>query len=233
MAEILSNIQVSHDVFRMKVAGEYEGKPGQFFMVRKDRGLPLLPRPLSIFDLQKQKHYIEFLYQVVGEGTRQFAHLRRGDEIELTGPLGNGFPIHEGRSALVGGGIGIAPLYYTASHLLRPDLYLGFREEPYVIQAFKSLGLSMQVTVGGSILDQLSMNSYDHIYMCGPEGMLRAAQRMQTEQGYKGNLYLSLEKRMACGIGACLVCSVKTKSGNRRTCVEGPVFTAQEVEIDA
>lgn len=227
MAEIMSNIQVSSDVFRMKVAGNYDGRLGQFYMVKSPGHYPLLARPLSIFDLQD--HYIEFLYQVVGEGTRIFAGLRRGDEIKLTGPLGNGFPVHQGKSALIGGGIGMAPLYYASRQMPEADVYLGFREEAYLMNQFSTTNRVVEVKIGGSILDQVDIRKYENIYICGPMGMLAAAQKLQSEVGYNGKMYLSVENRMACGIGACLGCSVKMVDGNRRACVEGPVFLAKEV----
>lgn len=229
MAEILSNIQVSPGVYRMKIAGSYKGRIGQFYMLRGSRLDPLLSRPLSIFDLKEQ--YIEFLYQVVGEGTHLFAGLKRGDSLNLVGPLGNGFPEVEGRTALVGGGIGIAPLYYAARQLRDADIYLGFREEAYLVQEFNSISSRVWTRVGGSILDDVDFAAYDHVFMCGPTGMMKAAKQQQDDQGYTGNLYVSVENKMACGIGACLVCSVKGPEGTRRACVEGPVFLAKEVDL--
>ncbi|WP_433946631.1 dihydroorotate dehydrogenase electron transfer subunit [Paenibacillus sp. SN-8-1] len=230
MAEILSNIQVSPGVFRMKIAGKYEGRAGQFYMLRGSRIEPLLSRPLSIFDLSD--HYIEFLYQVVGEGTHLFAGLKRGDSLNLVGPLGNGFPVLEGRIALVGGGIGIAPLYYAARQMVASDVFLGFREEAYLVREFSSVCSRIQVRVGGSILDEVVFEDYDYIFVCGPTGMLKAAGQRQAERHYTGNLFVSVENKMACGIGACLVCSVKVPGGTKRACVEGPVFLAKEVDFD-
>lgn len=230
MAEILSNIQVSPGVYRMKIAGNYEGRVGQFYMLRGSRIDPLLSRPLSIFDLRD--HYIEFLYQVVGEGTHLFASLKRGDSLNLVGPLGNGFPVVEGKTALVGGGIGIAPLYYAAKQMRDADVYLGFREETYLVKDFNSISSDVWVKVGGSILDDVVFEAYDHIFVCGPTGMLKAAKQKQAERDYPGNLYVSVENKMACGIGACLVCSVKVPGGTKRACVEGPVFLAKEVSLD-
>ncbi|RUT35907.1 dihydroorotate dehydrogenase electron transfer subunit [Paenibacillus zeisoli] len=230
MAEIMSNIQVSPGVFRIKISGKYEGRIGQFYMLRGSRIDPLLSRPLSIFDLKD--HYIEFLYQVVGEGTHLFASLKRGDSLNLVGPLGNGFPDIEGRTALVGGGIGIAPLYFAAKQLRDTDIYLGFREEACLVTDFNSISSNVRIKVGGSILDEVVFEDYDHILVCGPTGMLKAAKQKQVEQDYHGNVYVSVENKMACGIGACLVCSVKGPEGTKRACVEGPVFLAKEVDLD-
>ncbi|USB31578.1 dihydroorotate dehydrogenase electron transfer subunit [Paenibacillus sp. YPG26] len=231
MAEIMSNIQVSPGVFRMKIAGNYEGRMGQFYMLRSSGMEPLLSRPLSIFDLQE--HYIEFLYQVVGKGTHLFAGLKRGDSLNLLGPLGNGFPDIQGRVALVGGGIGTAPLYYSARQLSDAHVYLGFREETYLVREFGAISSQVHVKVGGSILDDVDFDAYDHIFVCGPTGMLKAAKLREAEQGYSGNLYVSVENKMACGIGACLVCRVKAPGGGtKRACVEGPVFLAKEVDLD-
>ncbi|MNN16573.1 Dihydroorotate dehydrogenase B (NAD(+)), electron transfer subunit [compost metagenome] len=112
------------------------------------------------------------------------------------------------------------------------DIYLGFREEAYLVQEFNSISSRVWTRVGGSILDDVDFAAYDHIFMCGPTGMMKAAKQLQDDQGYTGNLYVSVENKMACGIGACLVCSVKVPGGTKRACVEGPVFLAKEVSLD-
>lgn len=228
MPEVLANEQVAAGVYRLTVGGRFEGKMGQFYMLRAWGRYPLLPRPLSIFNLTEQS--VEFLYTVVGEGTRIFSALRRGDSVELQGPLGNGFPDPVGKTAMVGGGIGTAPFYYALQQIMDADLYLGFSREAYLVDEFraKSTG-NVVVDVGGIILDQIDFGEYDTIYVCGPHNMLKAAQLRQRTSGTEADVYVSLENRMACGVGACLVCSVECRDKRKKACTDGPVFRAEEV----
>lgn len=251
MAYIISNEQVAADVFVMKVAGQHAGRMGQFYMLRGDDGyrgdsFPLLSRPLSIHD--RGDDYIAFLYRAHGRGTAILSRLAAGQQVLLEGPFGNGFPLLEecGRVALVGGGMGCAPLLLTARHYTAADIYLGFSGEMFVVDAFRqAVGSADRVQVMNSrqqsVLELLDPSRYDTILACGPAGMLRAlAERtaavnrhsMAQTVGSQGDtrLYISTEKHMACGIGACLTCTVQTNGGNRRTCVEGPVFAAEEVD---
>lgn len=230
MAEIMANVEVAPNIFRIKAAGSFAGRMGQFYMVRAWDKYPLLSRPLSIFD--RDEAGIEFLYQVAGEGTKLISDLLPGDELQLEGPFGNGFPEVQasGRVALVGGGIGIAPLFYALHHYSSSDVYLGFSQEAYLAERFKAATTGkVLVNVGGIVLEQVDFHAYDTIIVCGPEPMLKAVQRKQLETGSSANVYVSLENRMACGIGACLVCSVKCKDKRRKACTDGPVFLAEEV----
>ncbi|MBY0009793.1 dihydroorotate dehydrogenase electron transfer subunit [Paenibacillus typhae] len=230
MATVISNERLANGVYHLRVQGDYGGKMGQFYMLRAWGAYPLLSRPLSIHQVNDDG--VEFLYHVVGEGTEIFAELNPGDPIQLEGPFGNGFPEVEGKIALIGGGIGIAPLYYCARQLPESDVYLGFSREAFRTEAFRPLAAELTVDVGGLILDSVDFNSYDHIFVCGPQPMLKAAQMKGAAAGAGGrrpNVYLSLENRMACGIGACLVCSVSCLDGQRKACADGPVFLAEEV----
>lgn len=228
MAEVIANIEVAPGIFRIQASGSYPGRMGQFYMVRAWDKYPLLSRPLSIFNRTEGK--IEFLYHVAGEGTERFSLLKPGDELHLEGPFGNGFPEAEGRIALVGGGIGIAPLFYALGAYRQADVYLGFSREPYLVEEFKAATSGkVVVNVGGIILDEVNFCVYDHIVACGPEPMLQAVQRKKLESASQANVYVSLENRMACGIGACLVCSVKCIDQRRKACSDGPVFLAEEV----
>ncbi|WP_334071204.1 dihydroorotate dehydrogenase electron transfer subunit [Paenibacillus sp. A14] len=228
MPEILANEQVAAGVYRLTVGGRFEGNMGQFYMLRAWEQYPLLPRPLSIFNITE--HSIEFLYLVVGEGTRILSSLRRGDSVQLEGPLGNGFPAPAGKTAMIGGGIGTAPFYYALERIKDADLYLGFSREAYLVDEFRPRTTgNVVVDVGGIILDQVDFNSYDTIYVCGPHKMLEAAQQRQLASGTKADVYVSLENRMACGIGACLVCSVQCRDKRKKACTDGPVFRAEEV----
>lgn len=230
MPKVIANEQVAPGVFRLSAAGRYAGSMGQFYMVRAWDNYPLLSRPLSIFDLSDDR--IEFLYLVAGQGTELFSELKPGDDINIEGPFGNGFTHTEGRTAFVGGGIGIAPFYYALRFVPDADVYLGFSKEPYVVDQFRQLTAGhLSVDVGGIILDQVDFNAYDTIIACGPHPMLHAVQRKQISSGTKAKVYVSLENRMACGIGACLVCSVKCKEGRKKACTDGPVFLAEEVVL--
>ncbi|UQZ37115.1 dihydroorotate dehydrogenase electron transfer subunit [Paenibacillus sp. PK3_47] len=230
MATVISNERLTDGVYHLQVEGEYGGAMGQFYMLRAWGAYPLLSRPLSIHQVTDRG--VDFLYHVVGEGTEIFAGLTPGDSIELEGPFGNGFPEVEGRIALVGGGIGIAPLYYCAQKLPGSDIYLGFSREAFRTEAFGPLAGELNINVGGLVLDSVDFTAYDHIFVCGPHPMLKAAQlkAMAAEQEGRGpQVYLSLENRMACGIGACLVCSVSCRDGQRKACADGPVFLSREV----
>lgn len=227
MATIISNRRVAKSVYVMHVEGRFEAKMGQFFMVRGWGGYPLLSRPLSVYD--QDEYGIKFLYKAAGEGTKLLSQLKSGDDAALLGPLGHGFPQAQGCTALVGGGIGIAPLYYTARHLEQADLYLGFSDEVYEEQEFRQLGHRVEIDLGGIVLDVVDFDAYDTIFVCGPEPMLRAAQIKSAMSSGRANVYISLENRMACGIGACLVCSVSCESGRKKACSDGPVFRAEEV----
>ncbi|MBE9914733.1 dihydroorotate dehydrogenase electron transfer subunit [Paenibacillus donghaensis] len=230
MYNILSNERISDGIYLMTVEGAFqEARMGQFFMLRAWQDAPLLSRPISIFN--KEHNHIQFLYKIAGEGTRLLAALRPGDSIQLEGPLGNGFPDVMGRTALIGGGIGIAPLLYTAKQLDNPDIYLGFQQESYLTQAFEPYANELVVRIGGSVLDDLNLSRYENVFVCGPLGMMKAAARMA--EGLDTKVYVSLEKRMACGIGACYVCSITNTDGNRKVCTDGPVFLAEEVKWDA
>lgn len=225
MHKILSNKQIAQDVYLMTVEGAFEGRMGQFYMLRAWAQYPILSRPISIYNLEPDS--IQFLYKIGGEGTARFASLRPGDSIQLEGPFGNGFPEVDGKIALVGGGIGIAPLLYTARQLDKPDIYLGFRGASYMTEAFAPYARELVVRVDANLLLDVDMKKYDNIFVCGPLGMMEAAARMA--EGLETKLFVSLEKRMACGIGACYGCSVRTADGNRKVCSDGPVFQAEEV----
>lgn len=228
MGKVISNLQVADQIYCMTVEGEYAGQMGQFYMLRAWSSYPILARPISIHDINAGS--ISFLYHVVGEGTRKFSELRPGDSIQLEGPFGNGFPQVDGRVALIGGGIGIAPLYLCAKNMPQCDVYLGFSSQSYLTEEFGQVTAGLvHVKVGGTILDEVHFDQYDAIMICGPEPMMKAAQQKQKE--YKGDppVYISIENRMACGIGACLVCSTMCEGGRKKACVDGPVFDAKEV----
>lgn len=230
MGTVLSNDRLTDNVFHLKVETNSGGQMGQFYMLRAWGAYPLLSRPLSIHEVTDDS--VEFLYHVVGEGTELLSRLTTGDSVELEGPFGTGFPQVEGKVAMIGGGIGIAPLYYCAKELPGSDIYLGFSRDAFRTEAFRPLAAELTIDVGGLILDSVDFTKYDHIFVCGPHPMLKAAQlkRIAAEEtGSLTKVYLSLENRMACGIGACLVCSVSCRDGQRKACADGPVFLSEEV----
>ena len=233
MAEILQNEQVSDDFYLMKVKKENQAAMGQFYMLRAWNEYPVLSRPISVFDADPET--VSFLYKVVGKGTEIFTKLKAGDEITLDGPHGNGFPEVKGKIALVGGGVGIAPLYLTAKTLkkldpdTKVDIYLGFSGQPILTDRYEAVADQVKVNVGGFVTDDIDPREYDFILTCGPEIMMKVLYRKCRDLKAKAPDYVSMENRMACGIGACLVCTCKTSKGNRRACKDGPVMLGNEV----
>ncbi|MCL6458093.1 MAG: dihydroorotate dehydrogenase electron transfer subunit [Gorillibacterium sp.] len=228
MTTVISNNQIASDIFVLTAEGDYQGEMGQFYMLRGWDQFPILSRPISIHDIGEG--YISFLYRVVGQGTELLSRLKPGDFLGLEGPYGNGFPVIQGKVALVGGGMGTAPLYYAAKRLLNSDAYLGFSYEAFRVEEFRHTTGQTKVNIGGYIVDDFDPTGYEAVFTCGPLPMMRA---LATKlQGTSTKLYVSLEKRMACGIGACFVCSCATTNGNRKACKDGPVFLAEEVDLD-
>ncbi|RRJ65874.1 dihydroorotate dehydrogenase electron transfer subunit [Paenibacillus oralis] len=228
MAIVVSNRPVAGGVFLLTAEGRFAGESGQFYMLRAGERYPLLSRPISIFDLTEER--IGFLYQVAGEGTRLISQLKPGDPLQMEGPFGNGFPPLTGKTAFVGGGIGIAPFYFALKTAPQADVYLGFSREAYMVEEFRQASAGRTfVDVGGTILDRVDFGAYDTIIACGPHPMLKAVQQKQASSGSRAKVYVSLENRMACGIGACLVCSVKCRDGRKKACTDGPVFQVEEV----
>ena len=233
MAEILQNEQVSDDFYLMKVKKENQAAMGQFYMLRAWNEYPVLSRPISVFDADPET--VSFLNKVVGTGTEIFTKLKAGDEITLDGPHGNGFPEVKGKIALVGGGVGIAPLYLTAKTLkkldpdTKVDIYLGFSGQPILTDRYEAVADQVKVNVGGFVTDDIDPREYDFILTCGPEIMMKVLYRKCRDLKAKAPVYVSMENRMACGIGACLVCTCKTSKGNRRACKDGPVMLGNEV----
>jgi dihydroorotate dehydrogenase electron transfer subunit len=240
-AKVISNQEISKDIYKLVVEDNAEIKAGQFYMLKLN-GATFLPRPISI--CEKSNNQLVFLYAVVGNGTKEFTKLEESDEISLTGPLGNGFNlgIEYGKVALVSGGIGTAPMLELAKKLREKnkdqkiDLYAGFRDEIYLIDELKEYVNEALVSTNtgkyghkGFVTDILKPENYDTVLCCGPEIMMRKIVDMCKEKSVK--VYVSMEKHMACGVGACLVCTCKTKDGHKRTCKDGPVFDGYYVEL--
>ena len=235
MGKIRSNKKVDQDFYLMIVEQENDARMGQFYMLRAWDTYPVLSRPISVFDADGQT--VSFLYKVIGKGTKMLSELEAGEEITLDGPHGNGFPELAGKKkiALVGGGVGIAPLflaaktYKAADPEVQVDIYLGFSGEPILIDEYREVADNVTVNVGGFVTDDIDPCAYDAICTCGPGIMMKVLYEKCQKVGATAPLYVSMENRMACGIGACLVCTCKTSGGNKKVCKDGPVFLGSEV----
>lgn len=222
--------------------------PGQFVSLYCKDGSRLLPRPISLCEIDKAQKRLHLVYRVGGKGTREFAGLRAGDAISVLGPLGNGFPLDEAKGKkilLMGGGIGIPPMLETARQVPGDKvMVLGYRSETFLLEDFQAQGKTYVATEDGSlgtkgnVLDVIEAKGLeaDLIFACGPKPMLRALKAYAQEKNIP--CWISMEERMACGIGACLACVCQTPEvdahsqvHNKRICKDGPVFAASEVEL--
>ena len=226
-----------------------EAVPGQFISVYSNDSGRMLPRPISICEMDKEKGALRIVYRVAGKGTEEFSCCKAGDTLDILGPLGNGFPLErcpEGKKAfLIGGGIGIPPMVQLSKELQgEVQVVAGYRDELFLTEELKANGTLYLATEDGSagtkgnVLDCIRENGLtaDVIYACGPTPMLRAIKSYAEE--HQIDCWISMEERMACGIGACLACVCKSKEiddhskvHNKRICKEGPVFHAQDVEL--
>lgn len=248
-ASLLTQREIAPFVYDMwmKTDMAAEAKPGQFINIYpKDKSL-LLPRPISICEVSEDKTALRVVYRVVGKGTEQFKLYNPEESINVLGPFGNGFPLEQGegkRVFLIGGGIGIPPMVELAKRLrAKKQIVLGYRDGLCFLKAdLEQHGRVYTATEDGSVgtkgnvLDAIRENGLeaDVIYACGPMPMLRAVKTYAAEKGIPA--YISLEEHMACGVGACLGCVVKTKEihhhtnvDNARICTDGPVFEAGEI----
>ena len=240
-SKVILNEKLTDGIYKMIVEDNNEVRAGQFYML-KIIGQTLLPRPISV--CEKNNGSVTFVYAVVGKGTKEYVSLQKGDYINLTGPLGNGFNVYEnlGKVALVSGGIGTAPMLEVAKKLKennnssKLDLYAGFRDEIYLIDEIKEYVDDTYVSTNngkyghkGFITELFKPEDYDTVLCCGPEIMMKKVIEMCKEKNVK--IFVSMEKHMACGVGACLVCTCKTKDGHKRTCKDGPVFDGYYVEL--
>ncbi len=210
------------------------GAAGRFVQVHMPDGSMPLPRPISLFDADCDG--IELAYRIVGRGTALMSRMRAGDSVRVTGALGNGFPLVRENVVLIGGGLGVAPLHLLARSLRRysPNskitVALGFGECDFLLDTYKEFADDIIVDIGGFITDRVDFDRDAVYYACGPAPMMRAA--AVCAHKYNKRLFVSFESRMACGVGACYSCSIKTRLGNRRVCKDGPVFEAWDIYGD-
>lgn len=251
IAKVISQECIATGVYSMwiqtnDVAGE--AVPGQFISVYCKDGAKLLPRPISICEVSKEENTLRIVYRVVGGGTEEMSGYTAGDDIDILGPLGNGFMMREGKDAiLIGGGIGVPPMVELAKNLkdmANVSIIAGYRDELFLTEELETNGKLYIATEDGStgtkgtVIDAIKEQNVEGkvIYACGPTPMLRAIKEYALENGIE--CQISLEEKMACGIGACLACVCKSKDkdhhtnvNNKRICKDGPVFLAEEVEL--
>ncbi|SHL99186.1 dihydroorotate dehydrogenase electron transfer subunit [Anaerosporobacter mobilis DSM 15930] len=247
-AVITSVVKLQDDIVSMWLKDEeiaMASKPGQFVSFYCKDGSRLLPRPISICEINHSEGTLRFVFRLIGEGTKEIATYKVGDDVVIMGPLGNGFTLEGKKAILIGGGIGIPPMLELAKQLdIEKSIVLGYRDVTFMDKEFEPYGDVYVATedgstgIKGNVIDAIREHAIDAdiIFACGPTPMLRGIKAYALEHGIKAQL--SLEERMACGIGACLACVCKTKEvdhhthvHNTRICKDGPVFYAQEVEL--
>ncbi len=234
--KIVSNRKIAKDVFEMRLEGEHNVTAcGQFVNIQLD-GL-YLRRPISVCDYDKDGVLI--IYKVVGKGTEMMSLMKEGEVLDVLTGLGNGYNTEKSTasSLLIGGGVGVPPLYNLAKVLTsqgkKVSVILGFntKDEVFYEDEFKALGCDVKVTtadgsykIKGFVTNAMDGIDYGYFYCCGPEPMLKAVYDSTNTSGQ-----FSFEERMGCGFGACMGCSCKTKYGNKRICKDGPVLEKEEI----
>ena len=254
-AKIISQECLCEGIYSMRLAtsAARDARAGQFLSVYSGSDARLLPRPISICEILDKKE-IRLVYRIAGAGTKEFSLLKAGDVLDILGPNGNGFLVATGekipsgmKALLVGGGIGIPPMLELAKELdCEKTVVAGYRNRSgmFLTEELAGYGRLFVSTddgsfgTGGTVIDAIRANEVraDVIFACGPKPMLRGVKALSEEWGIPA--YVSMEERMACGVGACLGCvcrsmAVDGHSGvhNKRVCADGPVFDASEVEL--
>ncbi|HKM03322.1 MAG TPA: dihydroorotate dehydrogenase electron transfer subunit [Lachnospiraceae bacterium] len=242
------------DIFDMWIESDLakDAMPGQFINIYPKNESTLLPRPISICEIDQDNNRIRIVYRIAGKGTKEFSSYQAGDSIAIMGPIGNGFPIEKANAngikkvLLMGGGIGIPPMLELAKQITcQKEIILGYRNQELFLdddlERYGSVSIATEdgsVGIKGNVMNALKEKALegDIIFACGPMPMLRAIKEYAKEKNILA--FISLEERMACGVGACLGCVCKTKEkdhhshvNNARVCVDGPVFEAREVDI--
>ncbi len=235
--EITENIPLTGDVYKMILAGDTSdiSAPGQFINIELS-GM-YLRRPISVYDYDEKT--VTIVYRTVGAGTEAMSLMKSGEKLDILTGLGNGYNTAKSGDTplLIGGGVGIPPLYNLCKVLLsqgkKPTVILGFntKADIFLEQEFRALGADVFVTtvdgsygVQGFVTDAMTDLAYSYFYTCGPMPMFKAIEKVATSSGQ-----YSFEERMGCGFGACMGCSCKTKYGNKRICKDGPVLEREEI----
>ena len=249
MAEIIRHTSLSDGIFDMTLKAEEiakEAKAGQFISVYLNNKSKILPRPISICGIDKEAGTLRIVYRTVGDGTKELSDYKEGEMVKILGPLGNGFTQKDKKAILIGGGIGIPPMLELMKQLdCDKTAVLGYRDsDMFLKDEFEAVGDVVISTEDGSfgtkgnVIDAIKEQGVEGsiIYACGPTPMLRGIKAYAEEMGIEAQI--SMEERMACGVGVCLGCVVKTKNvdahshvKNARICTDGPVYLASEVDI--
>ncbi|MCR4874344.1 MAG: dihydroorotate dehydrogenase electron transfer subunit [Clostridia bacterium] len=235
--EIIKNIPLNENVYLMRLKGDTSEitRPGQFVNIALE-GL-FLRRPISVNDVEGYE--LQIIYKVVGKGTEQMSKMVNGQKLDILTGLGNGYDmsVSGDKVLLIGGGVGVPPLYMLAKKLIaegkKVEVVLGFNtaSELFFENEFKAIGAKTYVTtvdgsygIKGFVTNAIDDLDYTYFYTCGPEPMLKAVYKATKTSGQ-----LSFEERMGCGFGACMGCSCKTLYGNKRICKDGPVLVKEEI----
>ncbi len=235
--KITSNEKIARDIFKMTLSGDTSAiiAPGQFVNIKLD-GL-FLRRPISVCDCVGDN--LTLIYKAVGRGTEQMSRMKNGDELDLLTGLGNGYNTRTSGDSplLVGGGVGVPPMYMLCKKLVaegkKVTVVLGFnsKDDVFYEDEFRALGADVHIATAdgtygtkGFVTDVIKNLQYTFFYTCGPEPMFRAMHKIMKTPGQ-----YSFEERMGCGFGACMGCSCKTLTGNKRICKEGPVMESEEI----
>ncbi len=246
--KVIENQSLNNQIYMLEVnVGTIvkEFKAGQFASIYVNSKEHILPRPISICDVNYGKESIIFVFAVVGKGTEILSKLQVANEVKLLLPLGNGFTIEKDKVkvGLVGGGIGIPPMNFLAKSILKemPNAevfgYFGYRDEVFLLDEFSNINVSVATDSGsygfhGNVVQLMEKENraFDIIYACGPKIMLKNLKDYCNKNKIK--LIVSMEERMACSIGACVGCVVKINGEYKKVCVDGPVFQSSEVNFD-
>lgn len=252
-ARVYKQQQIAPGIYDMWISTTlaHQAEPGQFISVYTQDKSALLPRPISICETDPANDRLRIVYRVAGKGTAEFSRYKAGHRVDILGTLGNGFPLEKAegkRLFLIGGGIGIPPMLSiakTVSHAASVDVIAGYRDrELFLAEDLAKYAPVHIATEDGSagtkgtvmnVIEEEKLKA-DVIFACGPMPMLRAVKQYAAQEGIEA--YISLEERMACGVGACLGCVVRTREtdhhshvNNARICTDGPVYAAEDVEI--
>ena len=247
-AVVISQEKLATDIYSMWINTNIakEAKPGQFISVYTKNEAKLLPRPISICEIDDKKTALRIVYRKAGKGTEEFSKYRSGASVNILGPLGNGFPLCDEKAILIGGGIGIPPMLELAKALeSEKTIVVGYRNSEMFLNndlaCYANLVVATEdgsVGTKGNVIDAIREQNVSGsvIYACGPIPMLRGVKEYAKEKGIKA--YISMEEKMACGVGACLGCVCKStnvddhsKVNNKRICADGPVFNAEDIEL--